>query len=162
VEKDRTGGITAIAVLSIIFGGLGILAGLFEVLHSFVLMYELLRVGVFEIPIVPLTFSLLILATGIVGLIAGIGMFALRPWARGLSLVYAGLLVFSCVVSYFTHPIISTIGTYDIRSIDASGLARLIIFSVIYVVIPVLYSPLLCVVFYNPAWKTAFAKGGTA
>jgi hypothetical protein len=99
------------------------------------------------------------LATGIVGLIAGIGMFALRPWARALSLVYGGLLILSCVFSFFAVPILASIGSYDIGSIDAYGLARLIIFSVIYVVMPVPYSLVLCVVFHKPAWKAAFAKG---
>jgi hypothetical protein len=152
---------TAIAVLNIVFGGLGILNGLFQLLGSLVLLHELLRLGVFEIPLARLTFSLLILATGIVGVIAGIGMFALRPWARALSLVYGGLLIFSCVFSFFMVPIIASIGAYDIGSIGAYDLARLIIFSVIYVVLPVIYSFLLCIVFYKPAWKTTFAKGWT-
>jgi hypothetical protein len=162
MEKQRTGGMTAIAVFNIIFGGLGILNGLFLVLGSFVLMYELLRLDVFEIPVGRLSFALLILATGIVGLIAGIGIFALRPWARALSLVYGGLLIVSAVLSFFAVPIIATIGTYDIGSIGAYNLARLIIFSAIYVVVPVPYALLLCVVFYKPAWKTTFAKGVTA
>ena len=167
MERHRTGGMTAIAVLTIIFGGLGILSGLFHVLGSLVLMYELLRLGVFEIPIAStysLAFSLLVLATGIVGLIAGIGMFALRPWARELSLVYGGLLILSSVFSFFTLPIMASIGTYDydIGSIGASGLARLIIFGAIYLVLPALYPLLLCVVFFSPAWKITFAKGRTA
>ena len=157
MERHRTGGMTAIAVFTIILGGLEILAGLFELLGSFVLMFELLRLGVFEIP-TRLTFSLLILATGIVGLISGIGMFGLRPRARTLSLVFGALLILSTVFSYFTVPIIATIGTYDIGSISAYNLARLIIFAAIYVVLPVLYSLPLCVVLCNPAWKTAFSK----
>jgi uncharacterized membrane protein (DUF2068 family) len=161
MESHRTGGMTAIAVLNIIFGGLGILNGLFNVLGSLALMHELLRLGVFEIPMARAAFSVLTLATGIVGLIAGIGIFALRPWARALSLVYAGLLILSCVFSFFTVPILASIATYNIGSIDAHGLARLIIFSVIYVVVPVPYSLVLCVVFNKPAWKAAFAKGFT-
>jgi hypothetical protein len=159
MEGDRTGGMTAIAVLNTIFGGLGILNGLFNVLGSIVLMHELLRLGVFEIPVARSAFSLLTLATGIVGLIAGLGMFALRPWARALSLVYGGLLILSSVFSFFIVPILASIGTYDIGSIDAYGLARLIIFCVIYVVLPVPYSLLLYIVFYKPAWRAAFAKG---
>lgn len=162
MDRRRTGGMTAIAVLNIIVGGLVILSGLFQLLGAIVLMSELSRLGVFEIPMARLTFSLLILATGVVGLIAGVGMLGPRPWARALSLVFAGLLIVSAVFSYFTVPIIATIGAYDIGSIDAYNLARLIIFSVIYVVLPVLYSILLCLVFYRPAWKTAFAKGSTA
>jgi hypothetical protein len=164
LERHRTGGMTAIAVLTIIFGGLGILTGLFNVLGFLVLMYELLRVGLFEIPVARLTFSVLSLATGIVGLITGIGMFALRPWARALSLVYGGLLILSSVFSFFTLPIMASIGTYDydIGSIGASGLARLVIFGATYLVLPALYPLLLCVVFFSPAWKITFAKGRTA
>ena len=51
MERRRTGGMTAIAVLNVIFGGLGILNGLFQVLGALALMYELLRLGVFEIPL---------------------------------------------------------------------------------------------------------------
>jgi hypothetical protein len=72
VARQRTGGMTAIAVLNLIVGGLETLHGLFQVLGSLVLMSELLRLGIFEIPIARVTFSLLILATGIVGLIAGV------------------------------------------------------------------------------------------
>ena len=151
---------TAIAVLDIIFGVVGFLAGLFNLLGAFVLFWELLRLGVFEIPMARLTFSLLLLATGIVGLIAGLRTLALRPSARTLNLVYAGLLIASAVVSYFTVPIIGTIGTYDIGSISAEGLARLIIFGFIYVAFPVPYSAVLCAVFSMPAWKAAFATGG--
>jgi hypothetical protein len=162
VAWHRTSGMTAIAVINIFFGGVGILNGLYLDLGFLFLMYEELRLGVFEIPIARLGFFLLILATGIVGLIAGIGIFGLRTWARPLSLVYSGLLILSFVVSFFVVPIIATIGTYDISAITTYNLIRLIVFGVIYVVIPVIYSPLLCIVFFKPAWKTAFAKGSAA
>ena len=162
MEKRRTRGMTAIAVLNVVFGGLGILNGLFQLLGAFALMYELLRLGVFEIPIARSTFSLLILTAGVVGLIAGIGMFALRPWARPWSLAFSGLLILSTVSSFFMVPIIASIGTYDVGSVTAYDLVRLVIFSAIYIAIPVIYAPLLFVVFYKPAWKTAFAKGSAA
>lgn len=162
MERQRTGGMTAIAVLNIIFGGVGILNGLYLVLGAFALMLELLRLDVFAIPAARLAFALLILATGIVGLIAGIGIFALRPWARALSLVYGSLLIFSSALSFFAVPIIASIGTYDIGSLSADGLTRLIIFGVIYVVFPAPYAFLLYVVFYKPAWKTTFAKGSAS
>jgi len=136
---------TALAVLNIVFGIVGILAGLFNLLGAGVLMFELLRLGAFDVPIARVTFALLLLATGIVGLIAGLGMLAPRPWAPRLSLVYAGLLIAAAVFSYLNVPIIATIGTYDIGAVSAEGLARLIIFSVIYVVFPVPYAIVLCV-----------------
>jgi hypothetical protein len=76
-----------------------------------------------------------------------------------LSLVYGGLLIFSSVLSFFVVPIIATIGTYNVNSISDYNLARLIVFSVICVVFPVVYSLLLCIVFHKPAWKATFAKG---
>jgi hypothetical protein len=162
VEKYRTGGMTAIAVLNIVFGGIGILNGLFQLLGAIYLMSELLRLDVLSIPIARLAFSVLILATGSVGLIAGIAIFKLRPWARALSLVYSGLLIVSSVFSYFAVPVIATIGTYDIGSISADGLTRLIIFCAMYVALPVPYALLLCVVFYKPARKATFERGWTA
>ena len=162
METNRTGGMTAIAVLNIILGGIGILNGLFLLLGALYLISELLRLGAFSIPIARLAFALLILATGVVGLIAGIGILRLRPWARALSLMYGGLLILSSVCSYLAVPIIATIGTYDIGSISAEGLVRLIIFSAIYVVLPVPYSLVLCIVFHKPAWKTIFAGSGPA
>jgi hypothetical protein len=145
VESDRAGGMPATAALNIIVGGLEILAGLFQLLGAIVLMLELFRQGVFHIPMARLAFSLLVLATGIVGLIAGVGLFSRRTSARPLSFVFAGLLIPSAVLSCFAIPIIASIGTYDFGSLPASGLARLTLFAAIYVVVPVLYSLVLCV-----------------
>ncbi len=162
METHRTGGITAIAILNIILGAIVILGGLFQLLGAIVFMYELLRLGAFEIPVGRLSFSLLLLATGIVGVIAGIDILGLRPRARLLSLLYAGLLILSAALSCFVIPILSAIGTYDFGSIDAYGWARLIIFGATYVALPVPYALLLCLVFCRPAWKTTFAKGRPA
>jgi hypothetical protein len=162
VDRHRTGGMTAIAALNIIVGTLQILAGLFQLLGALVLMRELSRQGVFDIPLARVTFSLLILAAGVVGIIAGLGLFSLRPWARALSFVFAALLILSSVFSYFSVPILASIGTYDIGSISGSGLVRLVIFGAIYVVVPVVYSLVLCATLFSPAWKSTFAKGSTA
>jgi len=149
---------TAIAVINIVFGAIGILNGLYLVIGYAVLIYQLTRLGVFELPMARAVFADLVLSTGIVGLAAGIGILRLRPWARMLSLAYGGLLLLSCVCSFVAVPIISTIGTYDIGSISGFGLVRLIIFSAIYIVIPVPYSIILWALFYRPAWRTTFAK----
>ena len=162
MDPHRTGGMTAIAVLSIIFGGVGILSGLFQLVGAFAMLHELWRLGVYEIPAPRFAFAFVLLATGVIGLVAGIGIFKLRPWARALSFVYAALLIASAALSYKMVPIIATIGTYDIGSVSADGLVRLIIFSLIYVVIPVPYALLLCLVLSKPAWKAAFANSRTA
>jgi hypothetical protein len=162
VEKRRSGGMTAIAVLNITLGVLEILNGLFQLIGSLVLVYELVRLGVFERPPARLFFSFMLVATGIVGLVAGIGVLALRPSARPLSFVFGGLLILSSVCSFFVVPIIASIGTYDVRSLSAEGLARLVLFGIIYVVLPVSYSVFLFVVFSRADWRATFAKGRTA
>jgi hypothetical protein len=86
---------SVIGVLNMVVGGVVCLAGLFQLVGTFVLMFELLRVGAFTIPLPRVAFALLILATGVVGIIAGIGMLGLRSWARRLSLVF-GAPCWSC------------------------------------------------------------------
>jgi hypothetical protein len=162
VERHRTSGMTVVAVLNIVFGGLEILKGLFHAAGAIMLMYELLRMGAFDIPMARVGFSLLLLATGIVGIVAGVGMLALRPWARAASLAFGGLLILSTALSFFAVPIIASIGTYNLGSLSAYDLVRLTIFVALYVVVPVSYAFVLCVVFYRPAWRTTFAKSWPA
>ena len=159
MERHRTGGMTAIAVLNIIFGGLEILKGLFHALGAVVLMVELVRVGAFDVPLARVAFALLLFATGIIGLIAGIGLFALRPWARALSLAFAGLLILSSVISFVTLPILSSMVTADLRSLSSYDLVRVTLFGATHVLLPVPYGLLLLIIFHKPAWKAAFAKG---
>ena len=99
MEKQRTSGMTTIAILNIVVGAIVILGGLFQLLYALTLFWNLLRMGVFDVPAIRLLFSFLLLATGIVGLIAGIKMRALRPSARELSFVFAGLLIASAALS---------------------------------------------------------------
>jgi hypothetical protein len=141
-----------------VFGGLVILMGLFLALGVLALLYEQSRLGVFALPVARSAFAILVLATGTVGLVAGIGILKLRPWARGTSQAFAGLLIICCVLSFFLVPIIASIGTYDLRAIDAFNLVRLALFSAIFLAIPALYAPILCIAFSRPAWKAAFGK----
>ena len=153
---------TAFAVLNITLGVLEILNGLFQLIGSLVLVYELVRLGVFERPPARLFFSFMLVATGIVGLVAGVEVLAPRPSARPLSFVFGRLLIFSSVCSFFVVPIIASIGTYDIRSLSAEGLARLVLFALSYIVLPVSYSSFLFVVFSRADWRATFAKGRAA
>jgi hypothetical protein len=149
---------TAVAVLNIVFGGLVILMGLFLALGVLALLYEQTRLGVFALPTARSAFAILVLATGIVGLVAAIGILKLRPWAGGTSQAFAGLLIICCVLSFLLVPIIASIGTYDLRVIDAFNLVRLALFSAIFLAIPMIYAPILFIAFSRPAWKAAFAK----
>lgn len=158
LERHRTGGMTVIAVLNIVVGGIEILAGLFPLRGA----YEW-GVDLFVIPAALVAFALLVLAAGVVGIIAGIGMLRLRSWARRLSLAFSGLLILSAggllmLISIFTPfimPIIASIGSYD----PISDPAAMIPFTVTYLVLPVSYSFVLFVVFNRPAWRATFAKG---
>ena len=158
MERHRTGGMTVIAVLNIVVGGIEILAGLFPLRGAYKWGVDL-----FVIPAALVASALLVLAAGVVGIIAGIGMLRLRSWARRLSLVFGGLLILASsgllmLISVFTPfimPIIASIGTYD----PSADPAAMIVFTVTYLVLPVLYAFVLCVVFRRPAWQATFAKG---
>lgn len=157
MEQHRTGGMTVIAVLNIVVGGIEILAGLFPLRGA-------LEWGVdmFIIPAALVAFALLILAAGVVGIIAGIGMLRLRSSARRLSLMFGGLLILASVgllmlISVFTPfiiPIIASIGSYD----PSSDLVAMIPFTVVYLALPVSYAFVLFVVFNRPAWRATFAR----
>jgi hypothetical protein len=159
VEPRRTGGMIVVAVFNMIFGCIGILNGLLLVAVMVTLMRELSRLGVPGIQIVRSAFAIVALATGILGLIAGIGVTLLRPWGRTLSLTYGGLLIVIGVLSFFLVPLIASIGTNGLHTVDTTGLVRLIVFGAIYIGLPVIYAPLLLIAFNRPAWKAAFAKG---
>ncbi len=159
MERDLTGGMIAVAVVNMIFGALVILMGLFLALGVLALLYEQSRLGVFELPVARAAFAILVLATGVVGLVAGIAILRLRASGRELSLAFASLLIVCCVLSFFLVQIIGSIGTYDLRAIDAFDLIRLAVFSAIFLVIPVIYAPIVCIAFSRRAWKSAFARG---
>ncbi len=158
METHRTDGMTVIAVLNIVVGGIEILAGLFPLRGALAW-----GVDMFIVPAALVAFALVILAAGVVGIIAGIGMLRLRAWARRLSLVFGGLLILVAgglfmLISVFTPfimPIIASIGSYD----PSADLAAMIPFAVTYFVLPVFYALVLWVVFRRPAWQATFAKG---
>ncbi len=76
--------------------------------------------------------------------------------------MFGALLILSCAFSFLMVPIIAAIGTYDLGSLSAYDLTRVIIFMVAYVVLPASYGLLLCIVFQTRKWKAAFATGSTA
>jgi len=162
VEPHRTGGMIVVAVLNMIFGCIGILNGLLLVAVVVTLMSRLAELGVPQIQVVRAGFAITALATGVLGVIAGIGVALLRPWGRTLSLIYGGLLIVIGVLSRFLVPLIASIGSYDVRTIDTTGLTRLIVFGAIYLALPVIHAPALFIAFSRPAWKAAFAKGRMA
>lgn len=153
LEQHRTGGMTVIAVLTIVVGGIATLAGLCQLVD----VPDLLRVGDIFILVARAAFGLPILAAGVVGIIAGIAILALRSWARAVSLVFGGLLFLMPVLllilmSVFTPliiPVLASIGSYDL----SAGNPGLILFAGIYVALPVSYAVVLCVVFRKPAWR---------
>jgi len=161
VERRRTAAMTAVAVLNIVFGTLGILNGLLLVLVAATVTREMIRLGIFEMPVARTGFAFLTLATSILGVTAAFGILALRPWARALNLAYAVLLLMCCVLAFFLVPIITSLVTDDLSKIDTFNQVRLAIFTTIDVGIPVIYAPILFIAFSRPAWKTTFAERAT-
>ena len=162
MEQHRTGGMTVIAVLTIVVGGIETLAGLCQLVD----VPDLLRVGDIFILVARVAFGLPILAAGVVGIIAGIAILALRSWARAVSLVFGGLLFLTPVLllilmSVFTPliiPVFASIGSYDLSAANPG----LILFAGIYVALPVSYAVVLCVVFRKPAWRATSAEARSA
>jgi hypothetical protein len=153
VQRRRTAGMTALAVLNILFGALGILSGLLRVLQSLALMYQLWLLdvlGFFAARPALALLALLIVATGVIGVVAGVRIFALRPSARASSLAYAGLLALSSVLCF-----IAALMTYPL-AVDATTLT---LFVATYLAIPLPYALVLFLAFRRPAWKAAFAGG---
>ena len=163
MDRHRTGAMTVIAVLSIVVGGIEILAGLFPLRGALDMVYHEWRTVIVVIPAALMAFALVVLAAGVVGIIAGIGMLRLRSWARRLSLAFGGLLILVSVgvlmlIAVFTPfimPIIASIGSYD----PSADLVAMIPFTIVYFALPMFYAVVLSVAFSMPAWRATFAKG---
>jgi len=138
---------TVIALLNMVFGGYGMIVGLYGVTLAHAMFSSSLRMSAFSqllhLLIVALGFSVLVLATGIIGLVAGISIFSLRPWARALSLLYGALFV----VTGITSSVIN-----NVASPDQSMVLAIATTLVIYLPYPII----LYVVFYKPTWKATF------
>ncbi len=131
METYRTGGMTAIAVLNVILGGIEILNGLFLLLGALSLMAELLRLGAFHIQIARWVQSP-DFGDGSVGLVAGTGI---SDCARGRAIepcLRWTAVPFVCAFLPY-RPCYATIGSYDMGSISTDALVRLIICGAIYV-----------------------------
>ena len=161
--KERTGGMTVIGVLNLVFGGLGILSALFEVLAALVgIRRSILIEGFMGIPGISgneetimlklLEFALFALAVSTVGVIAGIGIFRMRPWARAASLIYAGLWALNAGV-LLLFPV-------QAPKPDANASAT-IIGHVVGICFGLSYPIILFILFQKPNWKAAFATRPT-
>jgi hypothetical protein len=156
MQQHRTSGMTATAFLTTIFGGLVLFNGLWRAIHTVSGVSDLWREGALDYPagnilavallVLP---NLLMLAAGIVGIIAGIGTFLLCTWARLLSLAFAALSAVLPVASYA-----GVILFWD----GAHVTPRFGIFNMICSVIAVFYSVVLFVAFNKRAWKITFAN----
>jgi hypothetical protein len=159
LERDRTGGMTVIAVLNIVVGSIESFAGSVQLLD----VHELWRLGDTIIVVARVGLGIPALAAGVVGIIAGIAMLTLRPWARVLSLAFSGCLTLMSVLlliltSAFTPliiPVLASIGSYDLSATNAG----LTLFAVSYLALPLSYALVLSVVFRKSAWRAMFAQG---
>jgi hypothetical protein len=150
---------TVIAVLTIVVGGIELLAGLVQLVD----VLDQFRTDDAIILGIRAVFGLPTLAAGVVGITAGIATLALRPRARALSGAFGGLLILTSVVLLFlvstltpyVIPVLASVGSFDL-SADSPALN---LFMLIYVAVPVAYALVLFVAFSRPAWRATFAKG---
>src|SRR5215471_14105664 len=91
---------TVIAVLNIVVSVIEILAGLSPLWSAFDMAYYEGWSVIIAIPAGLAAFALLLVTTGIVGIMAGIGTLRLRPWARRRSLMFGGLLLLTFIAMW--------------------------------------------------------------
>ena len=154
MKKHRTGGMTAVGVLNTVFGGFGILAGLFCLLTAHAVMSRTLVTQDQSVVMLKvLGLGLFGLAVGIVGLIAGIGIFLMARWSRVLNLVFAGVWILNSILS-FAFPVQ--------QSTSGANTAGEVFGRLLGLFLGLIYPIILLVLFNKPAWKTAFADEPTA
>ena len=156
MEISCEGGITAIAVLNITLGVPRMDRLPVSAYRLARPGHELVRLGVFERPPAP-SFLFYACGNGHRGISRGCRVSATRPSACPLSFGVLRCRFFVCC-SFFVVPIIASIGTYDIRSLSAEGLARLVLFAY-YIGIAWCCSSFLFVVFSRADWRATFANG---
>lgn len=161
--RERTSGMTAIGVLNLVFGGLGIISALFEVLAALAgIRRAILIEGFMGIPGIStdqraimlkmLEFALFALAASSVGAVAGIGILRMAAWARVVSLVYAGLWALNAGI-LLVFPVQAAT-----PEADASGA---VIGLVVGICFGLSYPIILFILFQKPNWKAAFATRPT-
>src|SRR5208337_2696130 len=98
MNKTRTGGMTAVGVINIVFGTVGILLSLLTVITSHALLSRSFFGGHEGQEVLVLLGMALygVLCAG-VGIAAGVAVLKVSSWGRFLSLTYAGLFVLSAV-----------------------------------------------------------------
>ena len=155
---------TAIGILNLVFGGLGIISALFEVLAALAgIRRGILIEGFMGIPGISddqraimlrmLEFGIFALAVSTVGVVAGIGIFRMAAWARAVSLVYAGLWALNAGI-LFLFPV-------QPATPDANG-SGTIIGRVVGICFGLSYPIILFILFQKPNWKAAFARQPTS
>jgi len=104
VKQRRSGGVTALAVLNIIFGGLGLLS-LFNLIillitpptwmgRDYALMLSMPGYRTYI-----MVSGILQVGLGVLLLACGIGLLRLRDWARNGSMIYAAIAVVTVVIN---------------------------------------------------------------
>lgn len=140
MSKTLTGGMTAIAVLNFVFGGISILIG-----HA--LMSRLAELSTVLILLLFLT-----IGYGIVGVIAGVGVLRLLPWGRTMSLVSAWVWIGCGVISLFTP---SPQAGGKVAGAELAG-------KVIGFLLGLIYPVTLIFLFRRPSWRQTFCNQSQA
>jgi|GEM_PF-1476037 len=150
MNKTRTGGMTAIAVLNLVFGAILALTNLWVMmgLHA-VMSRSFAGAEATAAAMTRLGMSLYYVVCGAVAIVAGVGVLKVAPWGRILSLAYAGLIIPGYVIDIF----LPTIGE---SSDGGLVLGAKIIGSIIGSVFWMIYPVILLIVFQKPSWKEAF------
>lgn len=149
IIPHRTGGMTAVGVLDIILGVFVLLQGLFVILLGHGLLPATFADPESALGLaIIIALGLVALTAGVIGLVAGIGVFKLRPWGKAMSLLFAALWVADSVGAMILFAARSSAET---ESTDINGRVVAILLRSAYLVV-------LAALFAKPSWKAAFRR----
>lgn len=150
MNRQRSGGMTAIAVLNFIFGGGGILVALFGLIFANSMMSNpAMTLGAkgSQIGMLMLAAALLSLPSAGAAIVSGIGILKLATWGRTWTLVYAIL----GIVATFLGLLLTTAIN------DLNPQAKQDVHPAISIVIGCIYPTILLYLINTRKWKAAFS-----
>jgi len=164
MSKQRTGGMTIIGGLDVLFGSCGIILALGGILGALAGERQAIVVegsmgiagataGQQALMLNLLGMSLLGLLLGLVALVAGIALFRMWRWARAINLTYAALAAARSAMLFLFPALTAARGATAAATLSER---------MVGLCLALLYPIILLALFRKPAWKAAFAPSSVA
>lgn len=153
-QTKRTGGLTAIAIMNLSFGALGVIVALTAIVaasaqmsRTFVSDSEtgLLFLGLF--------INICNLANSGLGIASGFGLLRVKPWGRLAALAYATVWILSTIVGHFLSIIVA-----KFKSLPPDQMQMEIVMLAASVALTLIYPIILITLLNRQTWKRQFAN----